>query len=129
MEMQEIPRSHWPAFLEQFSRLHHGQPAQIESASPDMSWPHARQLPLLGVTAQAENKEMPIGIAAGDEAGIHMHHLVEHPARVTAAEWNDGVSGLLEIAAEDGTLTRIQVGPPEQTIPPGAILDGLYERE
>ena len=35
---------------------------------------------------------------------------------------------MLEIASEDGSTTRVRVGPAEQTIPEGAILDGLYER-
>ncbi|HEV8604193.1 MAG TPA: DUF5335 family protein [Tepidisphaeraceae bacterium] len=122
--MREISRSQWREFLDQFSRLHHGQAAGIESASVDnMAWPHARGLPLLGVSAEGERIE----IVAGEAGGAHVGHAVERPARVWAAEWNDGVSAVLEIESEDGSRTRVSVGPAEQTIPEGAILDGLYE--
>jgi hypothetical protein len=121
----EIPRGQWKEFFDQFSRLHHGQPAQIESASPDMSWPNARDLPLLGVSLERDR----IQILAGQVDGAHVGHVVERPVRVCASEWNDAVSALLEITSEDGSTTRVRVGPAEQTIPQGAILDGFYERE
>ena len=123
MICQEITRSQWKDFLDQFSRLHHGQPAEIESASVDMAWPNARNLPLLGVSMEGERIE----IFAGEVGAANVGHVVEQPARLRAAEWNDGVSAMLEIASEDGTTTRVRVGPAEQTIPEGAILDGLYE--
>ena len=125
MLMQEISRSQWKTFLDQFSRLHHGQPAEIESASPDMSWPNASGLPLLGVSEEARRIE----ILAGEAGGPHVRHAVQQPVRLCASEWNDGVSAMLEIAAEDGSRTRVRVGPAEQTIPEGAMLDGFYERE
>ncbi len=124
MICQEISRSQWKDFLDQFSRLHHGQAAEIESASVDMAWPHARDLPLLGVSLEGERIE----ILAGQAAGANIGHAVERPLRLRASEWNDGVSAMLEIASEDGSTTRVKVGPAEQTIPEGAILDGLYER-
>ena len=127
MELREIHPEQWQEFSEQFSRLHHGQAAEIHSASVDMAWPHASGLPLLGVTAARERGEARIEIAAGDEGGIHVRHAVERPVRMRAAEWNDGVSGLLEIEAADGSVTRVRVGPMEQTIPEGAMLDGFYE--
>jgi hypothetical protein len=125
MVMCEITRSQWKEFLDQFSRLHHGQPAEIETASPDMSWPHARNLPLLGVSFERDRIE----IVAGEVDKAHVSHAVDRPVRLCASEWNNGVSALLEIASENGMTTRVRVGPAEQTIPEGAILDGLYERE
>jgi hypothetical protein len=125
MMSSEITRSQWKQFLDQFSRLHHGQPAQIESASPDMAWPHALGLPLLGVSEESQRIE----ILAGEAGGPHVRHAVQLPVRLCASEWNDGVSAVLEIASEDGSMTRVRVGPAEQTIPEGAILDGFYERE
>jgi hypothetical protein len=125
MIKQEISQSQWKEFLDQFSRLHHGQPAEIETASPDMAWPHARGLPLLGVSEEARRIE----IFAGEPGGPHVRHAVQQPVRLCASEWNDAVSAILEITSEDGSTTRVRVGPAEQTIPEGAILDGYYERE
>ena len=125
MVAQEISRSEWKEFLDQFSRLHHGQPAQIETGSIAMAWPQARDLPLLGVSLEREKIE----ILAGEAGGANIGHAIERPLRLCASEWNDGVSALLEIVSEDGAITRVRVGPPEQTIPEGAILDGFYERE
>jgi len=125
MEMREIPKSNWKQYLDQFSRLHHGQGAEIESGSGEMAWAQARGVPLLGVSAE-ENR---IEIVAGEVGGAHLRHAVEGAVRMWGAEWNDGVSGVLEIEVEDGSRTRVGVGPREQTIPEGAMLDGLYERE
>jgi len=125
MIMCEISRSQWKDFLDHFSRLHHGQPAQIESGSTGMVWPHARDLPLLGLILERDRIE----ILAGEANGAHLGHVVERPVRLSASEWNDGVSAMLEIASEDGTTARVRVGPAQQTIPEGTILDGFYERE
>lgn len=125
MVMQEISRSEWKEFLDQFSRLHHGQPARIESGPAEMPHLQAHDLPLLGVSMEREQIE----VFAGEAGGANLGHVIKRPVRLCASEWNDGISAMLEIASEDGSTTRVRVGPAQQTIPEGAVLDGFYERE
>jgi hypothetical protein len=131
MEKQEIPISQWQRFFDQFSRLHHGQTADIDSAiNNEQPRHHARGLSLLGISTEQSLNHLPrIDIVVGDPVAGHVRHAIEHPARVRAAEWNDGVSALLEVESADGATTRLQVGPHEQTLPPDAVVDGLYIRE
>ena len=131
MELQEIPQSRWPEFFDQFSRLHHGQEVDLSTIAHGAagSHPQARKLPLLGVSVQPTDAEhaTSIEISAADAAGSHVRHAISSPARVAAAEWNDGVSARLEIESAEG-LTTIQIGPAEQVLPPGVILDGYVPR-
>ena len=54
--------------------------------------------------------------------------MVAKPMRIRAAEWNDGVSAQLLIDSDDGSTTAIRVGPAEEVLPPGFILDGYVPR-
>jgi hypothetical protein len=133
---REVPVSEWSSFLDQFSRLHHGQKSAVVTLAPDTGLrPQARDLPLLGVTAEPSPGEGPSGprlridVLAGDPHGPHVRHAIDHPSRVTVCEWNDGVSAELQIESQDGKTTRVLVGPAEQMLPPGLITDGLYQRD
>jgi hypothetical protein len=44
---------------------------------------------------------------------------------VQVAEWNDAVSGAIQIFAQDGTFTLLEAGPARQTLPPGYIVDDI----
>lgn len=132
MAMREIPQSEWPGALDQFSRGHQGQPAQITTmrAGEQRAQSQSSGMPLLGVTAEQLASNHPrLEIIAGDPSGAHLSHTVEHPAHLRLSEWNDGVSARLEIEEQDGTTVSVQVGPSQQVLPPGMVLDGLYERE
>jgi hypothetical protein len=131
METREIPKAEWQVALDRFSRGHHGQAAKIATAGAiEKSMRQADGLPLFGATVEQNGGKGPlIEIIAGDPTGVHVSHTVSCPTHVRVAEWNDGVSGLLEIESEDGTTASVQVGPTEQTLPPGMITDGLYERK
>jgi hypothetical protein len=125
--MRDIPAARWHEALEQFSRAHEGQAARVETADAASAVSSdAQGLSLIGV---AEDRSGGAGesirIMLGARPGGHVSHAVRRPTQVRVAEWNDGYSGLLEIESADGTRTSVQVGPAEQTLPPGMITDGL----
>jgi hypothetical protein len=131
MQLQEIPTSQWNEFLDQFSRLHRGQAADISSAAMNEEPQSVAQgLPLLGVTAEhsSQDGQRIDVIAASAEAG-HVRHAILNPTHLRACEWNDGASAELRIERADGETTLLRVGPEEQTLPPGFITDGLYSGE
>src|SRR5438874_11577664 len=127
MPMKEIPKERWKQCLYQFSRVHRDWPAKVETCGRR----HRRarklaNLPLLGVTdEQPGNQDERIRIMLGGVQEAHLSHTVEHPVRLRVAEWNDGYSGALEIESADGAYTTVQVGPAQQTLPPGMITDGM----
>jgi hypothetical protein len=131
MQTRAIPRQEWKAMLDQFSRTHVGQPAEIKSARRnEKPMHHALRLPLIGITSEMlEDNGEEIEIIAGSPLGIHCSHTISRPSNVRMAEWNDAISGLLEIEQEDGTKATIQVGPAEQILAPGMITDGFYQRD
>jgi hypothetical protein len=130
MERREITDLEWPAVFDQFSRLHHGQKADVEIIDPNgqMQTP-SQGVPLQGVTTeQGPGGSHAVDIMAGELKGAHVRHSVNMPRRVWLSEWNDGVSAILEIESADGDRTLVRIGPADQTLPPGMITDGFYER-
>jgi len=125
--MHEIPRQRWRDHLDQFSRAHHDAAAHVEMYKGSAN--HAcdiADLPLLGITAEyADDEDEQIQIMLGRPTNENLSHTIEHPVRVRSAEWNDGYSGSLQIESADGSTTTVQVGPSEQTLPPGIITDGV----
>jgi hypothetical protein len=126
----EIPLSQWPERLERFSRAHAGQLTRVTTSCPGIGEArNAEDIPLIGITAgdaaaMSEAVDDDLHVMLGGSAGSpHLDHLVERPCRLWAAEWNDGGSGLLEIDAEDGSTTLVQVGPAEPMLPGDLILD------
>src|SRR4051812_24601186 len=112
-ERHEIPKAEWPAALDQFSRAHRGQEAVV--AFGEGAAPKGSVMPLIGVTSErTASGDERIEIIAGQAGGGHYSHTIARPARVWLREWNDGVSGLLEIEAQDGTKVSVQAGPAEQ---------------
>src|SRR5688572_31521625 len=121
----EIPHEHWPQSLDQFSRLHTGRTAHVSTSGTAAGGANAEDLPLIGITIGAESPtgEEEVRIMVGRPHGPHLDHVLSRPRRLWTAEWNDGVSGLLEIDSDDGSTTLVQVGPSEQLLPEGMIVD------
>jgi hypothetical protein len=130
MDTREIPRSEWPTFLEQFSRVHRGQSAHVHTTMPQaLNRTEEPNLPLLGVVDERgpagdrrDNIRITLGAPAG---GGVVTHEVHDPSRLRFAEWNDGYSAELNIENTRGEPTVVHVGPQEQLLPPGVITDGV----
>src|SRR2546423_9268698 len=127
MTMEETPRQRWREYLDQFSRAHHDAQAHVQMYKGSANHGcDVADLPLLGITAEhADDQDEQIQIMLGRPTHGNLSHTIEHPVRVRSAEWNDGYSGSLQIESADGSTTTIQVGPPQQTLPPGIITDGV----
>jgi hypothetical protein len=134
-ERYAIPPERWPECLEQFSRAHAGQAASVcTSGAPAGGAANADQMPLIGIVAEptkstsapsAESPGSELHIMLGRPGGPHVDHVVKEPCRIWAAEWNDGFSAVLEIDADDGSTTLVQIGPPGQLLGEGMVVDGV----
>jgi len=123
MNTFEIARERWNHCLEQFSRVHAGQEAEVCTSGAAGGGASNADLPLIGVTSDAGAGDLHIML--GRSGGPHVDHVVPRPTRLWTAEWNDGVSGMLEIDADDGSTTLVRVGPHEELLGEGMILDGV----
>jgi hypothetical protein len=119
MTTRDVPQSEWATFLDHFSRQHVGQLARVESAGREFGvQANARNLPLLGVTAEVHGGGVPeIQVMVGDSPDAHVVHAISHPAAVRIGESNDGSSATLQIQSQDGVLTVLQVGATRWTEP------------
>ena len=131
MTTHKVDCSQWHDCLSQFSRAHHGQNVNIETLTPDIGIRcNVASLPLMGVTLEPDPREFRrVTIAAGNAQSGVFTHTVSHPSEIRTAEWNDGVSSVLDIETLDGEITRLRVGPQEQVLPAGMITDDLWKRE
>lgn len=129
MEPREIPFEQWSRCMEQFSRIHRGKLARVQTTAAEeaVTAANARNLPLVGVTDEraADDKPERVHVALGGPAHPHVDHVILRPSKVRLAEWNDGYSALLQVESDEGWQTSVRVGPDEQMLPPGVILDGL----
>jgi len=131
MKTQKIPYSDWLESLNQFSRAHHGQEVKVQTFDPETGIRgNLEGVPLLGVNVEKkQDQSRTITIEAGAPERGSFAHTVELPIEIRVAEWNDGVSAVLDIESADEQITRVQVGPSEQLLAPGMVLDDVWQRE
>ena len=126
MRTREVPSDQWASFCEQFSRIHRGKPVNLTTMGRELgAQTNARNLPLVGMTAERPTAGGYIELMLGDAPAAHLAHSVERPSHLRVAEWNDDYSAALQIESEDGSVTLLQVGPQAEILPPGVILDGI----
>lgn len=124
--LHELSQSEWPGFFDHFSRLHHGEPAQIEVSAGGTGQvcpvALAHDAPLMGITVEPGPGDVEI-IAGGPPLEL-IDHTVSRPIRICVAEWNDGTSAAVEIEGADHRKVEVRVGPSERMLPPDMLTDG-----
>jgi hypothetical protein len=127
MNKYEVPSDQWPSFMDQFSRLHQGKNVDVTIAddkTQTKSYAHAA--PLLGIVDERHGaSDESIELILGNPSDGAQSHSIARPSRICVAEWNDAYSAELEIESPDGRRMLIQVGPSEQLLEPGVIMDGI----
>jgi hypothetical protein len=127
MSPREIPRSDWPTFLEEFSRVHRGWLATIESTAP--GYPprvEAVERSFRSVTPilRADHIEH-IEIRFHEDARPRDVVRIDGPVSVCVEETATGTARGLELVDESGTRTRIRF----RTAPTSDTLDGIAPGE
>src|SRR5687767_410560 len=98
MHNREIPSEQWTAFLDAFSRLHRGEPVDIETVGGGFA-PQSklRARPLLAVLEPADREQLKrIEIIVGQEQQTESY-IVRQPVSVHVAERDDGYSTSLQL--------------------------------
>lgn len=130
MDRQTISPDRWTDVIDQFSRAHHGKQARVTLNDPSFGTRrYFTNQPLFGLIHERDGKKESITVILGESRDGTSSHSLSRPQRLELAEWNDAYSAELEIESFQGQRLNIQVGPAEQLLSPGMILDGILLEE
>ena len=107
MPTDEIRPSQWREFFDTFSRAHEGWLVTIEVFGPLGAQEEARELPLVGVTAEEPSHGSSISIVVGEGDRI-LTHAVGEPARVWLERTQEGADAAVEIESKTGEKTLLR---------------------
>jgi hypothetical protein len=114
METREIPQQEWKTFLDQLSDEHEGWHVSVQVLLGDEGAQYlVEDLPLLGLSMEEKgSRASSIDIDAGVSADDHIEHSVDQPSHV---RWvaGQGLAGTLEIEADGGPKTLVELRPPK----------------
>lgn len=135
MNVRDIPRAQWPAFLDQFSRTHRAWLATIDAASSadhkedDASAAdghNADAHPLRSITPFVYNdRVVHIDIRFQDDPQNNEPIRITAPGTLRVDETWEGVAQGLEIIDSQGISTRVRF----RTAPRTEMLDGMAPGE
>ena|SRR5579862_243856 len=116
MATREIAQSEWTAFLDAFSKEHQGLTATVQVVSPDVGVQEAAQgMPFAGISADTKGSQKgSITILLGTEADDHAEHRIEAASRVWVKADGGSDGDAMEIEANDGSKTILQLHAPEE---------------
>jgi hypothetical protein len=108
MNVREIPRAQWPAFLHRFSRTHRSWPATIDAGASPTDAPSVDPHPLRSITPFVYNDQVVhIDIRFQDDLQAHPPLRIDSPGAVRIDETREGVAKVLEIVDSRGVSTRL----------------------
>jgi hypothetical protein len=117
MPTQEIPRSEWVSFFNDFSNRHRGWLVTLEIMTADLGdQTEVRDLPLEGITAELNERGADhIQIVAGRSPDSHLSDTIPAPRRVWLKQSEQMTDEALEIETEgEKALLRFRTPiPPE----------------
>lgn len=123
MKTQEIPKSQWTKFFNEFSRTHLGQQTNLWVCSSDAGLAReAVGLPLIGVCCdKTSSGHQRIDIIIGDSTQANVTHQVQKPTSVRIATSSTGRESTLEIKSQDGTIAFVRLQLPAASTTPAAF--------
>src|SRR5262249_46898769 len=123
MPTEEIRPTEWRKFFDAFSRAHEKWLATIEVLGPLGAQEEARELPLMGVTADELSHGGGIEITVG-EGDQTLTHSIGDPARVQVERTAEGAEAAVQIESRSGEKTLLRF---RSAIPP-ELVDGVLPR-
>ena len=126
MNSRNIPRAHWPAFLDPFSRTHRAWLATIDSGASAADRQTAVAHPLRSVTPFVYNDlVVHIDIRFQDDDRSQDPLRITAPGTVRVDETTQGIAQTLEIIDSKGVATRLRF----RAAPTADMLDGVAPGE
>jgi len=116
-DTREIPTESWIDFFDGFSRRHEGWLVDVHVLGELGAQVEAEKLPLQGISADHDNKDISIATVRG---GKIFEHFIVHPVHVRVEEEN-GAENAVEIESSQGDRTLVTF---RSAVPPEAV-DGI----
>jgi len=123
MTTEEIRPSQWREFFDAFSRAHEKWLATIEVLGPMGAQEEARELPLMGVTAEEQSHGGAIEITVGD-GDQTLTHSIGEPTRVQVERTSEGAEAAVQIESKSGERTLLRF---RSAVSP-ELVDGMLPR-
>ena len=122
MFTQEIPRTEWTPFFDDFSVRHEGWMVSVEIIGADIGDQEQSRRPLAGVSAEVKDRFARIEIKVGNPLDGHVLHIIEAPERVWCKLPATPGDEAIEIEDEQGrktlvTFVRIGIGQTDRQLP------------
>jgi hypothetical protein len=126
MNVRDIPRAQWPAFLDQFSRTHRAWLATIDAGASGADGHAADAHPLSSITPFVYNdRVVHIDIRFQDDPQTNAPIRITAPGTLRVDETWEGVAQALEIIDSHGISTRVRF----RVAPRAEMLDGMAPGE
>ena len=126
MVTRDIPRAHWPAFIDQFSRTHRAWLATIDTSRQTPERVDPAPHPLRSITTFVHNGRVAhIDIRLQDDEHSRDPLRVHAPVSVRVGETTEGIAQTLEIVDDGGGSTRLRF----LAAPRPELLDGVAPGE
>jgi hypothetical protein len=116
----EIGKDQWSAFLAEFTRENRGAHARLEVLGADIGdQVQTDDRPFDGISADTKDNEDTVWITFGSTAGDHLTHGIHKVSAIRLREPGGQSQTALEVVAQDGTITLLDLSPPEAyALPP-----------
>jgi len=120
-DTQKIARDQWNAFLAEFTRENRGAHARLDVIGADVGYQvETDDRPFDGVAADIKDRERIVWISFGSTPTDHLTHGVHDATAIWVLQPTGDAGPVLEIEAEDGTRTVLELSKPEAyALPPG----------
>jgi hypothetical protein len=120
-DTQKIARDQWNAFLAEFTRENRGAHARLDVIGADVGYQvETDDRPFDGVAADIKDRERIVWISFGSTPTDHLTHGVHDATAIWVLRPTGDTGPVLEIEAEDGTRTVLELSKPEAyALPPG----------
>lgn len=116
-QTEEIPLSQWVAFLAEFTRENRGAHARLEIVGSDeepFDQVETEGRTLDRISADSTDREHTVWISFGLPDEEQLTHRVHHAAAMRVLPASPGAGPILEIEAQDGTKTLLELEPVEE---------------
>ena len=111
MPTREIPRDSWTDYFDDFSRRHEGWVTTVEVMGEEGAQTEAQALPLAGVSAERDGRDISIALTSEDRL---VEHIVNRPEHVRVEEEEGGEERAVQIESPGGTTLLTFPGDREE---------------